>query len=71
MRVFIIITALLFTNVTFGTIHQSIKPYCDGKKITNNQDAKNLKLKSIEINPINQTEWIRENLILDTEKNSS
>lgn len=68
MRLFIIISAILFTNVSFGATHQYIKPFCDGKKIVNNQNIKKLNLKSIEINPINQTDWIRENLILDTFK---
>ena len=68
MRLFIIISAILFTNVSFGATHQYTKPFCDGKKIVNNQNIKKLNLKSIEINPINQTDWIRENLILDTFK---
>ena len=35
MRIFVLILTLLFTNVSFGKIHGTSEPFCDGKENIN------------------------------------
>ena len=68
MRIFVLILTLLFTNVSFGKIHGTSEPFCDGKENINLQELRYLKPKGIEINPVNQAKWVLNNHGLSTKK---